>query len=49
MADDGRRETLRRYVAELLALESDLEAAVDRQRETVRTQTLGRRSSASTG
>ena len=36
MADDGRQETLRRYVAELFALESDLEAAVDRQRETTR-------------
>lgn len=36
MADDGRQETLRRYVTELLALESDLEAAVDRQRETAR-------------
>lgn len=35
MADDRRQGVLRQYVAELLALESDLETAVDGQRQTV--------------
>lgn len=38
MAHKGRHTTLRLYAAELLALEGDLEAELDRQRETVRAQ-----------
>ena len=36
MAHNGRQTTLRLYATELLALEGDLEAELDRQRETVR-------------
>ena len=36
MGDRRRQGTLRQYVAELLVLESDLETAVDGQRQTVR-------------
>lgn len=35
MEEDRKQETLRRYASELVALEGDLEAAVDRQRESV--------------